>query len=272
MKVTPLQTLLGFKAIGLASELRDSDRRLACALLDHFNRRTGQCDPSLETLASLAGVNRRTVIRAVSRLVSVGFFRKVRHGGNFHRNHYEPVWSRFRQAEADWKRRRAARSGGSHRKNKSPLQCRLCPGASDNSATQTCGINLSDETSPARDPGTESPPLSGARGRRAAKGHNVAAIKASPPRFRVHSTSSRDAAREAAHRRWDTELLERFGQTPDRYAQLVEAIDLALASAATEAELKCRGSGARYVLEELDRRGLKLGRTSRSDDGREGNT
>lgn len=109
MSVTPLETLLAHKVINLAAELSGAEKRVAGALIDHFNRRTGQCDPSLNTLADLVGMSRRTVMRAVARLERSGLFRKVRHGGKFHRNKYEPIWSSFREAEDRWNSRRKFR-------------------------------------------------------------------------------------------------------------------------------------------------------------------
>src|ERR1019366_9920765 len=101
-----LDILIAFKSISLAPELSVTDRRVASALIDHFNRQTTQCDPSLDTLATLLGIHRRTAIRSVDHLVRLKYFRRTRHGGNFHRNFYEPLWPSFREVEAEWQRRR----------------------------------------------------------------------------------------------------------------------------------------------------------------------
>jgi DNA-binding MarR family transcriptional regulator len=95
-----LDMLIAFKAISLTPDLSVTERRVASAIIDHFNKRTTQCDPSIDTLAALLGIDRRTVIRSVNRLVSLKYFRRIRHGGNFHRNFYEPNWKRFREVEA----------------------------------------------------------------------------------------------------------------------------------------------------------------------------
>jgi hypothetical protein len=102
----PLDILIAFKSISLAPDLSVTEKRVASALIDHFNRQTTQCDPSLDTLAILLGIHRRTVIRSVNHLVSLKYFRRIRHGGNFHRNFYQPLWPRFREVEAEWKIRR----------------------------------------------------------------------------------------------------------------------------------------------------------------------
>ena len=105
-----LDILIAFKSISLAPDLSVTDRRVAGTLIDHFNRRTTQCDPSLDTLAVLLGIDRRTVIRSINRLVRMKYFRRTRHGGKFHRNFYEPLWPRFREVEAEWQSRRLKHS------------------------------------------------------------------------------------------------------------------------------------------------------------------
>src|ERR1035441_9541561 len=105
-----LDILIAFKSISLAPELSVTDKRVASALIDHYNRQTTQCDPSLDTLATLLGIHRRTVIRSINHLVRLKYFRRTRHGGNFHRNFYEPQWPRFREVEAEWQSRRLKHS------------------------------------------------------------------------------------------------------------------------------------------------------------------
>src|SRR5690242_19440228 len=110
MRVTALDILLGFKALSLARELKDGDRRVGCALLDHYNQKTTQCDPSLGTLAALIGMSRRSVIRSINRLVKLGLFHRSRHCGHFHRNSYEPAWDRLRALDARWRELRKMNS------------------------------------------------------------------------------------------------------------------------------------------------------------------
>ena len=62
--------LIALKVINLHPDLSNSARRVAGALIDHFNRKTGQCDPSISRLAKLLGINRATVIRATNDLAS----------------------------------------------------------------------------------------------------------------------------------------------------------------------------------------------------------
>jgi predicted transcriptional regulator len=105
MALRRIDTLLALKAISLAPGLKENDRRVAAALVEHFNRETSQCDPGLKRIAGLLGISTRTVIRSTQRLENAGMFRKVRHGGHLNRNHYEPIWSRFRQIEVEWRAR-----------------------------------------------------------------------------------------------------------------------------------------------------------------------
>jgi hypothetical protein len=102
MNVRPLDTLLAIKAIGLEEGLKPSDRRVGVLLLEHYNRRTGRCDPSMQRMGSLLGLSVRTIIRSTQRLEKAGLFRKTRHGGNFNNNFYEPMWARFADLHAAW--------------------------------------------------------------------------------------------------------------------------------------------------------------------------
>lgn len=101
--VTPLMALLACKAIGLVTGLSSSARRVGCAIIDHFNRRNGQCDPSVERLARLLGLNVRTVLRAVDDLDRRGLILKVRHGGYSQRNSYRPNWALFEDLTTKWR-------------------------------------------------------------------------------------------------------------------------------------------------------------------------
>jgi len=73
-----------------------SDRRLsrcavACAfhLVDYYNDRLGRAWPSYVTLAKLTGSNRRTVIEAVKRLITLKYF-EVEKGNGRRSNYYRP--------------------------------------------------------------------------------------------------------------------------------------------------------------------------------------
>jgi hypothetical protein len=136
----PLDTLIAHKMVNLTAELSGTDKRVAGAIIDHFNRETGQCDPSLNRIATLLGVCRRTVIRSMHHLETSGLFRKRRHGGNLHRNSYEPVWARFRELDAAWTIRFRAKSARSPATKLSPSSCQRCHVGGDEAVTQTLPI------------------------------------------------------------------------------------------------------------------------------------
>src|ERR1700733_9564403 len=78
-------TTIAHKMLNLMPELSGTDKRVAATIIDHFNRKTGQCDPSIERIARLLGLSRRTVIRSNARVVKTGVLRKVLHGCHLHR-------------------------------------------------------------------------------------------------------------------------------------------------------------------------------------------
>jgi predicted transcriptional regulator len=253
---------MAHKAINLATELSNSEKRVAGAIVDHFNRRTGQCDPSLDGIAELTGVSRRTVIRAISRLQMLGFIRRIRHGGHFHRNSYEPVWSRFVQVEAEWNARRTARRARFSAAKMSPCQGQSRHLGGDIADTQTFPGNQLKETYdvatlPQRPEPSES--LNDKKGSarevnpRVNPGH-----RHSGPLLRTAQSCT--AARDAAERRWNSELLNQYRSEHSLYSRIVEAIDVKLSSSTTDAELRHRGSGLTYLINELFARDSTLGR------------
>jgi hypothetical protein len=76
MPVRRLDTLLALKVLTLVPDLNASDRRVAGALLEHYNRKTGRCDPGIQRIADLLGLCTRTVIRANDRLEAAKLFKK----------------------------------------------------------------------------------------------------------------------------------------------------------------------------------------------------
>ena len=141
MPVSALDTLLAIKVINLVAGLSPSDRSVGVALIEHFNRRTGRCDPGLDRISKLLGICNRTAIRATQKLAKAGLFRKVRHGGWSNRNRYEPNWSRFTELEAAWKQKLKMESL-SRRANLSPATGQSCHMDGDSAVTQTCRDNL----------------------------------------------------------------------------------------------------------------------------------
>ena len=256
MQIGPSDTFIALKAIGLADDLTGTEKRVGVALTDHFNRKTGQCDPSLASIARLLGVSRRTVIRAIGVLVQNGYFRKTRHGGKFHRNSYEPVWSRFRANETKWNALRTAASRRHVAAELSPLQRRGChlDGATD--GTQTYSKNHLNKTLVAV--GSEKKTLTSkesvVREGLSREVKSKAVYWVAEERFHVKPASSAVAARDAAERRWNDRLTKQFVAAPDIFGSLVDAIDADLHNATTDIELKKPGTGIYFLMSELDRR------------------
>jgi Helix-turn-helix domain len=253
--------LIAHKAINLSEELSGTDKRVAGALIDCFNRETGQCDPSLGTIAYRLNISRRTVIRSMSRLERAVLFRKSRHGGKSHRNSYEPLWPRFRELDAQWNARKKARSL-SRRPKVSPLEGQTCHLAGDQAVTQTCLSNQSKETyrgkeqqAPSKTQGSKELP-------REAKEASSAARFIATRKSRT--IGSADAAKASAERRWLTAVNDCFVSNPELYALVIEVVDSATKEAATEAELRRHGAGLDLILDRLPELGVAVGRDGES--------
>ena len=244
MRKRPLDTLLGFKALILVGGLNENDRRVGATLLEHFNRKTGRCDPSLGRIARLLEIDIRTVIRSVRHLEDAGLLRKHRHGGNLNRNQYEPIWLKLSELEAAWNARFTEISPPS---GQSPAQGQSCHLDSDSPVTQTySNKNLPNETCSVSHP---------SRSNRSVSPSNPARPTSSPP-----TIQSSVAMRSAAERRWNDQLLRRFGSQPMTYGEIVKGIDGAMQEAATDAELARPGAGLTYIVEAL---GVWTGRSNR---------
>lgn len=260
MRPQRLDITLAFKAISLSDVLSGTEKQVAAAIVDSFNFRTEQCDPSFDRIAHLIGKSRRTVIRAVMRLEKVGLLTKARHGGHFHRNAYQPNWAFFRSLEAKWKVRCGTRHWGTEVSHSTVPSTSRLPG--DKAGTQTIPINQSKETSlppPSQQPGVVDDDRVGDKSR------GLAAVQPRSHRERSSrqsmssvDTSSASTARTAAERRWHYALLMRLRDKRELYEQAVEAIDLKLQADATEAELAQKGAGVRHIFDQLVARGLDL--------------
>jgi hypothetical protein len=249
--VRPLDLLLAFKAIALTPLLIDGEKRVACVLLDHYNRKTGQCDPSLGTIAKLLDVNRRTAIRAVTRLDQLGFILRKVHGGKFHRNSYMPVWEKFRQIEAHWKARRNQQQNNLARSNVSPWQRPDSHVESVDGVTQTYLNNSSQVISDVGSPSLRSPSANEWLDKKGLPNKLEYAQVGARPHVNVRRSI---AARDSAERRWNVALAESF--SPALYTTFVDAIDQRLMEAATDAELNTVGAGLALIMREFINRGL----------------
>lgn len=275
MPFQPNDILLAFKHIAMSELLNGTQKQFAVFLIDSFNRRNGRCDPSEETAAHILKCSTRTIIRAGNRLVEVGLFRKRKHAGHRHCNSYEPNWEAFRELERRYRLRRKEWAARFERPNPSPSQCQPChsendslgsptcqagQGQHDNDVIQTSSINSIEQTGPTNNIPSTLP--TDARNEQLPRRNRSRLCNESSAEDVVSSDpwSNRPipalaVAQAAADRRWNRDLLSRFGSTP-AYAVIVDAMDISMQVAATEAELKRRGGGMAYIVEELLARGL----------------
>jgi Helix-turn-helix domain len=248
-------TTIAHKIVNLMPELTGTDKRVAAAIIEHFNRKTGQCDPGLDRIARLIGVSRRTAIRSVSRVVGAGVFHVVRHGGRSQRNSYEPVWLRFRELDALWRARFRGESPSAGGSKTSPENSQICHVPRDEPDTQTFLTNQSKETRSEAPSSAEEQPSE----RLDRKGQPIKEEHSHEPRaVRSGSTNGSQvslAAHTAAERLWNRELLQRYSATPNVYAAIIDAITPELQREATEAEMHKRGAGIALILEQLQLRG-----------------
>jgi hypothetical protein len=241
LKISALDMLITHKVLSLDGQFSGTEKRVAAVLIDSFNRRTGQCDPGLNRIAGLLDLDRRTVVRAIKQINASGLIRRVKHGGKFHRNSYEPDWARFIELEWEW-RDRMQRSKAL-RLNKSllvPERYHYARGGDDTQTYQTNQLN--------KEPAAAPPDL---------KAHAPVSEQVSGERklkelpARSEATPSHRASRYAAERRWTEALHERFSGDPVVYGEIIGAITTELQDVATEAELLRRGAGIERILREI---------------------
>lgn len=274
--------LFSLKAINLMPGLGDSTRRVAGAIIDHFNKKTGQCDPSIERLVTLLEINRATVLRATDRLHELELISKISHGGHFHCCAYQPNWDNFRKFVVEWDalmkavRARVSLDRQMHLQERSvqqepaeqgvelpinvadvrPPTSQDCEPEGRSAATQTSPINQSKkpvETVQGETP----PPLSGKVASR-----QPVRSRFERPREQLNlllpinggkSTSHLAAAHAAAEKRWHDDMK---GLSEWRYAKIAEWMTTDSQAATTEAEMACRGGGLNFIRYSMSREDL----------------
>ena len=243
-RVTSLDTLLAYKAICLMDHLSPAERRVLAAIIDHFNRKDGECDPSIDRLAKLLGLHRRTILRAVERLDETRLIVRVVHGGKHQRNSYEPAWPLFQEVEKDWS---AAMKRGRKVANLSADRWRSCRLTGGEDATQTYSRNLSSKPVSLSADENDAPHHVKDRERKWQARQKIAQSKV----LTLQSTSVGEAADASNLRRWDADVRTYFEKDIDAYAAVVELIDINLQKAATAAERKRYGNGLRVILDHI---------------------
>lgn len=248
--------LFAYKALNIMPGLSSNTRRVAGLLIDHFNRKTGQCDPSISRLARILDIDPATVKRATAELCSddCGLFEKVSHGGLSHRASYLPNWARFREFVTDLGARMKTGEGPAKGAKLRCSRAQNCAVKGRKTAPQTNLINQSNK--PICTLSTESQ-YAKPRVLSPAETMNGLLKGNKPPGAPTlllpinggKSVSKGKAAWCSAERRWDQDI-RAFGEA--KYADCIERMTPALMQSATQAEMERRGSGALFVLEALD--------------------
>ncbi|QRY66541.1 helix-turn-helix domain-containing protein [Ensifer sp. PDNC004] len=246
--------LFAHKALNIMTGLTEATKRVAAAIIDHFNKRTGQCDPGIDRLATMLGIDRATVIRATEKLHDLELIDKASHGGKSHRAAYRPNWDRFRAVVEDWDAR--MKTGASPDEQPAKVasvrrsRSQACDVKRRSPATQTLRSNPSNkpiepervETRPDK-PQPQAPQRAQqglGRGReRPAQRPLLLPISGG------RSVSHADAARAAAERRWYAQL-HRLGEAAE--VEVLNWITADRQDAATEAEMARKGGGLAFIV------------------------
>lgn len=259
--------LFAHKALNLMPGLTEATRRVAAAIIDHFNKRDGRCDPGMERIANLLGIDRGTVIRATKKLHSLKLILKVSHGGKAHCASYSPNWAAFRSQVAEWDARmksEACADGVTSSENAGadqvsnvaavpPSMLQACHVEGGTGATQTLRMNQSKEplkTEPVETDAEKSTaqsrqmPPNGLWKGRSGLGQQFH----SPPVRGSRSISHDQAARAAAERRWYG-WVQKLDQGV--HARLIEWMTEDRREAATQAEMDRRHGGMDYIAKAL---------------------
>lgn len=248
MPVAPIETLLAFKAVALMPGLSAGEKRVAGAIIEHFNRASGRCDPGVGRLAGLLGLDRTTVLRAISSLHRRGIIVRTPHGGRSQRNSYEPNWEFLSGFNSAWNARfigdgRAGRAAA----KAPPSKSQSVDPTGGGTATQTDFLNLHKEPD-----AVEATELARRRSYGDAVGRQARTTRQLPaPTPSRRRQGSRQAAEAAATRRWSADLLERLRDQPNAYALAVRRIGADLQAAATATEMRQRGTGVELILKQL---------------------
>ncbi|NTF69595.1 hypothetical protein [Rhizobium rhizogenes] len=255
------------RALGLCTGISGGALNVGFALLEHFNRKTGQCDPSVVRLATMLGLAEATIKRATKELCDVHkLFQKSSHGGLSNRASYRPNWGRMRSMIAAWDKRMVTGSPPESDEAKvskvscSTAQNRAVEGIKNEPLTywnKPIGINLNtdgacgDMSFPDPDGGETSPtsePVESTKGLgKEPRGEPVAQLP------RVVDGKNMRVAKEAAGRRWNSAMLRRGSGA---YSRFVDWVTEAHSDTATAAEMRRRGDGERYLVEQMLRDGV----------------
>jgi len=241
--------LFAYKALIFDGSLSSAGKSVGAALIEHFNKKTGRCDPSIKRLAKLLGVSRATVNRGNAELCDRDqpYFVRVSHGGRNNCTTYSPQWHRFRAFVLALEARFRDGLAPSNASVLRPSRAQNCDIPDLKDETQTRPNNPLKE--PLRNSVEEGPQLRP----EVRSGDNVVRMPAPHQRsvqgMKVYTPSHAQAAETAAVKRI---LSDARANDSALYTRIsIEADDVMLTQAA-QVEMKQAGTGLRALLEILD--------------------
>ena len=224
--------LIACKVI-MRADVPSAAKATASILIDRLNSKTLRCDPSIGGLASLSGYSRSNVQAGLKKLVEEGLLIIHRHGGLSGRNSYEFCWDKIFRLDEEFQK--ALFPGRDPTRNQGV--------AVPDIGAQTLSNNPNKE--PERVGALSEPfPLSKAK-----KGQARREIVSNRP-FAIQLPSSAEANETAAIKRWNDDLTQLNRRVPATLA-FADLIDIAVADAATKAEMRRHGDGLRIILDHV---------------------
>jgi hypothetical protein len=202
-------------------------------LLDHVSWRTFRCDPSLSRVAWLSGYSLSNVQAGIKAVADDGILIVHRHGGRHGNNAYEFCWQEILRRDEEFQNTLHSGRGPTRKQGATVPDIREQT-LFNNPNKEPERVGALSEPFPVSNVGKWQP-------RREIERNRILAFR---------STSAGDAAQSSALRRWNDDLLNLYRQTPRAYA-LAELIDIAVADAATKAEMKRHGNGLRVILDHV---------------------
>lgn len=257
--------LFAYKALTICAGLSEGARRVAGAIIDHFNHADGQCNPSVERLAEMLGLHRASVMRAIEQLHALGIIHRARHGGRSHRNAYRPNWDQLNRMVAEWDAKMKGKpllAGASDTPLLASAEHQETVASTRRSRSQSCDVNSRTDATltylknqsnePKGTCGTDKPqePPASSPSIEVFKGllnGNAWLASQSKPKV-VLDSDRRIAAKDAAMRRWNRDLM---GLGTAAYADAIDKITPEITAEATEAEMRRHGDGVRLIRDRL---------------------
>lgn len=215
---------MAYYALCMDKKLSSAAKAVGACLVDHFNRRTGQCDPGVNRIADKTELHRASVFRALKELEKYGYVVRDQYGGNSHRNSYQIVWGRMCNV--------VERSKPSQERDGNGRKAATHDGRGN--ATQTFEGTIEDK-----------PLKQGLAGDRSGNSSNQRHFLLPLSFGKKGQPSHRTVQRERAAHRWERDLRQVLGE---QYPNAVEMITGKLADQATEHEMRQSGRGHELIL------------------------